>query len=283
MKDRTGQALTPLSRNMPVYGGFIQDEIAIIPEIIKLTIGSKFLNNDFTGWELQPSARLSWIIDTQNMIWFAASRSVRTPTRIDSDFIASDQKFKSEKVHAYELGYRVRPVNNLSLSFAGFFNDYRDLRSLDLIPTPAIVFGNSQRAESWGFEFSGNYQLVDWWRLRGGYTFFGKKNWATNDNALPVSAEFEGVDPKNQIMLQSIMDLPADFNLDIVGRYVDMLEAGTLTIEVPEYCTFDVRLAWQKKWIELSLVGQNLLENKHKESGLIQIPRSIYGKVVCRL
>jgi iron complex outermembrane receptor protein len=185
-------------------------------------------------------------------------------------------------VYAYELGYRVRPMNNLSLSFAGFFNEYRDLRSLDLTPKPAIVFGNSQRAESWGFEFSGSYQMNAWWKLRGGYTFFGKKTWASNDAVLPQSAEFEGVDPKNQIMLQSIINLPADFKLDVVGRYVDNLAAGTLTTEVPEYCTFDVRVAWQKKWIELSLVGQNLLENKHKELGLTQIPRSIYAKITCR-
>lgn len=282
MKDRTGQALTPLSRNMPVYGGFIQDEIGLIPETLKLTVGSKFLNNVFTGWEFQPSTRLAWIVDAQNTVWLAASRSVRTPTRIDSDFIVSDQKFQSEKVYAYELGYRVRPMNNLSLSFAGFFNDYHDLRSLDLIPTPAVVFGNSQRAESWGFEFSGSYQPISWWRLRGGYTFFGKTTWATHDNVLPVSSEFEGVEPKNIAMLQSVMDLAANFQLDIVGRYVDHLKAGSFTIEVPEYCTFDVRVAWQKKWLELSVAGQNLLEKNHKESGLIQIPRSFYGKVTCR-
>jgi iron complex outermembrane recepter protein len=168
------------------------------------------------------------------------------------------------------------------LSFAGFFNDYHDLRSLELVPNQAIGFGNSQRAESWGFEFSGNHQLVSWWRLRGGYTFFGKKTWATNDNVLPVSTEFEGVEPKNQVMFQSIMDLAANFQLDIVGRYVDTLKAGTSTTEVPEYCTFDVRVAWQKKWVELSVAGQNLLESKHKESGLIQIPRSVYGKITCR-
>jgi iron complex outermembrane recepter protein len=281
-KDKTGQALTPLSRNMPIYGGFIQDEITIIPEILKLTVGSKFLKNIFTGWEFQPSARLAWIVNTQNTVWMAASRSVRTPTRIDSDFIISDQKFQSEKVYAYELGYRTRPIDNLSLSFAGFFNRYDDLRSLDLIPTPAIVFGNSQRAESWGFEFSASCQPRPWWRLRAGYTFFDKKTWATSDRAMPISAEFEGVEPKNQVMLQSIMDLATNFSLDITSRYVAALEARTLTAEVPEYGTFDVRGAWQKKWVELSVVGQNLLESKHKEFGLIQIPRSFYVKITCR-
>lgn len=282
MKDQTGQALTPLRRNMPVYGGFIQDEITVIPEILKLTIGSKFLNNVFTGWEFQPSARLAWTANATNTIWVAASRSVRTPTRVDSDFIITDKKFQSEKVYAYELGYRVRLLSSLSCSFAGFFNNYRDLRSLDLVPTPAIVFGNSQRAESWGFEFSGAYQLKSWWRLRSGYTFFGKKTWATTASVLPVSAEFEGVEPKNQIMLQSIMDITSDFSVDLVGRYVDTLKASTLTLEVPQYCTFDLRIAWQKKWIELSLVGQNLLEKRHKEFGLIQVPRSFYGKISCR-
>jgi iron complex outermembrane recepter protein len=276
------RALTPLSRDMPVYGGFVQDEISIIPEVLKLTIGSKLLHNVFTGWELQPSARMSWIIGSRHTLWMAFSQAVRTPTRFDSDFIITDEKFKSEKVAAHELGYRIRAYDNLILSFAGFFNSYNDLRSLDLTPKPAIVLGNSQRAESWGFEFSGNYQPTTWWRLRGGYTYFNKNTWATRDNVLPASVEFEGVEPKNQAMVQSIMDLRANFQLDIVCRYVDILEAGTSTTEVPEYFTFDARVAWQKNWVELSLVGQNLLEDKHKESGLIQIPRSFYGKITCR-
>jgi iron complex outermembrane receptor protein len=193
-------------------------------------------------------------------------------------------KFDSEKVTAYELGYRIRPFDQLSLSFATFYNQYHDLRSLDSAssPAPPIILANSQRAESWGIEFSGNFQAASWWRLRGGYTYFAKHIWATGPRVLSISAAFEGVDLKNIFMLQSIMDLPNNFQLDLIGRYADKLEAALTTPAVPSYFTFDARLARQFKYFEISIVGQNLVENQHSEAGRSKIPRSVYGKIICR-
>jgi iron complex outermembrane receptor protein len=270
---------------MPLYSGFVQDEITVVPDFLKLTIGSKFLHNVFSGFEIQPSARLTWAPDRRHTIWIAVSRAVRSPTRFDSDLIRRIIKFKSEKVIAYELGYRIQPMNQLSLSLATFYNHYTDIRSIDSnasITTP-LVLANSQRAESWGFELSGNFQATEWWRLRGGYTYFKKNIWSTNAKVAPVSAEFEGVDPLHQFLLQSIMDLPPHLQLDLVARYADQLPGGTFTTPVPAYFTFDTRLAWQFRSFEISLVGQNLLENQHIETGTSQIPRSIYGKIVWQL
>ncbi len=58
-KDRTATTFVPLNRDMPLYSGFVQDEIALVPDQIKLTVGSKFLNNVFSGFEIQPSARVA--------------------------------------------------------------------------------------------------------------------------------------------------------------------------------------------------------------------------------
>ena len=201
-KDQTASAFVPLSRDMPLYSGFVQDEITFVPDQLKLTVGSKFLHNVFSGFEIQPSVRLAWTLNKRHTIWTAVSRAVRLPTRFDSDItVTPGLKFDSEKVIAYELGYRVRPLDQLSLSFATFYNKYTDLRSLDSTSSPKIpiVLANSQRAESWGFEFSGNFQATEWWRLRGGYTYFEKNIWATSAKVLPISAAFEGVDLQKYI------------------------------------------------------------------------------------
>ncbi len=286
-KDRTARAFVPPNRDMPLYSGFVQDEIALVPNLIKLTVGSKFLQNVFSGFEIQPSARIAWIVDEKQTIWSAVSRAIRIPTRFDSDITTgATQRFSSEKIIAYEAGYRVRPVDQLSLSFAAFYNQYSKLRSIDTLssgPPPVLVLANSQRADSWGFEFSGNFRATDWWRLRGGYTYFDKNISPVSAKVLPISVAIEGVDPKNIFMVQSIMDLKKNIQLDMVGRYADVLPSvSSSTPRVPPYFTFDTRLAWQFKSFEISLVGQNLWENQHSEVGLSKIPRSIYGKITCR-
>jgi len=283
-KDNASQSFTPLSRDMPLYSTFIQDEISLVPDRLKLTIGSKFLNNVFTGFEYQPSARMTFTPNKRHTVWTAVSRAVRIPSRFDSDITITPIKFTSEKVIAYELGYRVRPVDQLTLSFSTFYNRYYDLRSLDSFPsvTTPIVVANSQMAESYGFEFSGNFQATDWWRVRGGYTFFSKRIWSTSSGVFPLSVEFEGVDPKNIVSLQSIMDLSNNLQFDLTGRYVDVLPQTIASPLVPSYYTFDARIAWVFKAFEISLVGQNLLQNQHTEVGTSQIPRTVYGKVVCQ-
>ena len=88
----------------------------------------------------------------------------------------------------------------------------------------------------------------------------------------------EGNDPEHQFTFQSIVDLPANFQFDVSGRYVNTLPSP----KVPEYFTLDARLAWQYKDVEISLVGQNLTESRHREFGTQEIPRAVYGKVTLR-
>jgi iron complex outermembrane recepter protein len=283
--DKIARGLDPLSRNMPRYTAFVQDEITIMPERLKLTLGSKFLHNIYTGFEIQPGIRLGWMPNKYHTLWTAVSRAVRLPTRFDSDIANIPGEFDSEKVIAYELGYRIKPVEKIFFSLAAFYNQYTDVRSIDsntITATPALIIGNSQRAESWGLEFSGNYQVKEWWRLRGGYTFFKKNMSAITDKVVPLSGDFEGIDPANQFMLQSIMDLYKGLQLDMFAHYTDVIRSSEITSRVPAYFTFDLRLAYRIKAFEVSLIGQNLLESSHVETGSSKIPRSIYGKVTCQ-
>ena len=292
----SGFFLLPANRNLQLFSAFLQDEITLLPQRLRLTLGSKLEHNDYSGFEFQPSARLAWTPDDWQTIWGAVSRAVRSPSRIDRDLyaassptlpggVAGGANFDSEKLIAYELGYRVRPLARLTLSLAGFYNDYTDIRSLatNAASNNVFVFGNDNRAETWGFEFSEHYQLTDWWRLRGGYTFLHKRVSIRPGGSDINRGRAEGNDPEHQVVLQSMIDLPWHFEFDCNSRYVDTLPSPV----VSSYFSFDLRLGWRPKSnLELSIVGQNLWDEQHPEFGPAatrqEIPRSVYGKVVWR-
>ena len=287
VRNTAALAFIPPDRNMQLFSGFIQDEISLVPDHLQLTLGTKLEHNDFSGFEAQPSARLAWMPAEGHTLWAAVSRAVRSPSRIDTDFevpgnppfqLVGDKNFQSETVLAYEAGYRVRPIERATISLATFYNDYNNLRSIDAVSPTEFVIGNGFNGQTWGAELSGTFQAADWWRLRAGYTYLHKDLWPGGDRATPSIRE--GNDPENQVMLQSIMNLPAHLQLDVVGRYVDALHNP----DVPSYVSFDVRLAWWwKNNLEISIVGQNLWDNQHPEFGAAatrqDIPRSIFGKV----
>jgi iron complex outermembrane receptor protein len=275
---------------MQLFSGFAQDEIALIPDKLRLTLGTKLEHNDFSGFEVQPTARLAWTLTSRQTFWGAISRAVRSPSRFDADertpFLNTPGgDFDSEKALSYELGYRVRPLDRLSLSTAVFFDQYTDLRSIDTNPNPPpqLAFANHQHADTWGLELSGDFEAADWWRLRGGYTYFEKNIWAATSSVLAGSDQFEGLDSHHQFLVQSIMDLPAHFQFDTVARYTSTVPSSVLpTPEVPAYFSLDLRVAWRYKNIEASLVGQNLLDDLHPEFGPLQMPRGVYGKIALR-
>jgi len=41
-------AFSPANRTMQLYNGFVQDEITLIPDRLKLTVGTKLEHNDFS-------------------------------------------------------------------------------------------------------------------------------------------------------------------------------------------------------------------------------------------
>ena len=53
-------AFVPADLNTQVSGAFGQDEIAIIPERLFLTLGTKLEHDYYTGFHLMPSARVAW-------------------------------------------------------------------------------------------------------------------------------------------------------------------------------------------------------------------------------
>ena len=197
-------AFLPADVNQKWGSLFAQDEIALRDEL-KLTLGARVEHNDYTGYEFLPNARLSWKFAPNQLLWTAASRTVRAPTRLDSDaYIPAAPPFlldggravRSEVARVYEVGYRAQPTGSISYSLTAFHNEYDHLRTQEIDPGYTfITFANEMEGKASGVEMWGNYQATPVWRLGAGYTalketFRLKPN--SNDAAAPGNA---GKDP----------------------------------------------------------------------------------------
>ncbi len=287
------------SLSINVFSCFVQDEIELIEDELYFTVGSKFEDNTFTGFEYQPSGRLVWMPNEREAYWGAISRSIRRPTRVNDDFtirilnpmtspigahpvLSGNTGVVSEDLLAYEVGYRAQPTESFSWDVTTFFNQYNDMSSIFVTAPfpPEITFAGDQDAYSLGVELTGNYAINDCWRLYGSYSYL-YLNMITADGSDPRNEE---ADPLHQANLWLSGELRDNVQLDLMFRYVDSV--FVTGIAIPSYLEMDVRLAWQATdSLELAVMGRNLLDDHHPEfvgevfSGDLgtEIERSVYG------
>lgn len=145
----------PQTRSNYFVSGYVRDEIELLPEQLKFSLGVRLGYNNLSGIEVQPNARLMWTPNSRNSIWASVSRAVRTPARGEQDVLINmgisppqpdltgsqlpimqavlgSNHFNAEELLAYELGYRHQFNNRASLDITGFFNDYDHLRDFAL-------------------------------------------------------------------------------------------------------------------------------------------------------
>ena len=77
---------SPPTRTDNLFSAFLQDDVPLVPNHVMFTIGAKVEHNAYSGFELQPSGRLSWVIDTNNTLVGSVTRAVRTPSRVETDY-----------------------------------------------------------------------------------------------------------------------------------------------------------------------------------------------------
>src|SRR3989440_2552789 len=206
------------------FTGFVQDEIALVPNRLHVALGTKLEHNDYTGFEIQPSGRVNWRLSPSRTLWAAVSRALRTPSRIDRElfarvsptsFLAGGPGFRSEEELAYELGYR-HQRGALALSLATFYSRYHGLRSVQQLHPPApdtLVIANGQDGESYGAELAADYRVTGRWRLRSGYTELRCPVWARPSTPARSGRSAESHTPDRQFSLRSAAALPAHRSL----------------------------------------------------------------------
>lgn len=272
-----GFVFVPTRETDQLFSVFAQDEVAIRPNVLYLTLGSKLERNDFTGFEVQPTVRLRATLSDRQTAWGSVSRAVRLPTRLDTNLrilnpatgevvLSGSETFDPESVVAYEAGYRVRPLRRLSLDFAGFVNRYDDLRSQEgpAGERPFTLLANMLNAVTSGVEVATTAQIVDRWRVHAWGSYL-HKDLSLDPGSLDMTAgRAEGNDPAFLLSVRSLVDLPHGVEFDGLFRHT----ASRPFPAVPAYSELDLRLGWIPRpgW-ELSLVGQNLLHRSHQELG----------------
>jgi len=308
--------ISPDSATHELFSAFIQDEIMLMPDQLWLTLGSKIEHNDFTGYEIQPSGRLLFRPVENQTVWAGVSRAVRTPSRSGRDarftvgmipdlppypaplFLWGNEDYDSEDVLAYELGYRLVPIKQLSLDIALFYNEYDNLRTatpLIMPPTSRMQFENKSSGSSYGFELAADWKPSHWLSFQLGYTYL-ELDLDANDSetGLDIIVSYEDSNPQHGVTLRSSIEIATDWQMNLWLRYVDQFAAGGIVAltnqsSIDEYVAFDANISWYpRENIELMLVGQNLFSSGRMEftseylAPLTDIEQSIYGKLTYR-
>lgn len=286
---------TPAGRTTQLFSAFVQDEIAIRPDRLSLTLGGRLEHNDYTGTGFQPNVRVAWTPNDRHTFWTAFSRSERTPSRSETSIRANWGVFpgpndlsilvgyrgsphqKAEVETSMEGGYRAKVTEKVAVDTTVFFNHYGDevsiepgLPQFEAEPPPPHLallssFANLAYGETHGFETFADWRVTEWWTLSPGYSFLAMHiHPARQSHDLVTGPLTEGSVPNHQAELRSHVRLPGHLGWNTAAYFVGPLPA----LAVPSYTRLDSNVTWQaRESFSVSLVGQNLLRDRHLEFG----------------
>ncbi len=298
------------TRTLTTFGGFFQSEFNLSAKA-HLSIGSKFEHNSYTGWEVQPSAKLLYQSNPTNTFWASITRAVQTPSRVDTDLILlagsgagpggvpvvglvqGNPNFLSEVVISHELGWRYQPSAASFVDVAAFYNQYANLRSGVNTGTQVIglppsqidqleMMSNGASAETGGLEIAAHQTLSTSWRLEETYSLYSEQYDGGPGNTISNADLSKGATPRHQASLRSEWDLSSKFQFNLGSYYVSQLSTGG----VAPYLRLDLLASWKpNSRTEFSFGVHNLTNAEHTEAAVnlydvaSQIPRAAFAKV----
>jgi iron complex outermembrane receptor protein len=296
-------AFEPPKRGDALYSAFVEDSIELLPDRVRVTLGSKLERNVYSGFEWQPSVRMGWSPRADHFFWGAVSRTVRTPSRLDHDLavtaatsasapifirVLGTATFEAERAVVYEAGYRFRLTDRALLDLAAFHNRYPNLSSIEpgapfrepgrqVIP---FLIANGLEGKVSGGELSVDMRPSARWRLRGGYALLDMTLRPKPGSRDTSSSSAARGNPRHQATASSSLTLPRGLLVDGWYRWVGQRPARS----VAAYSEVDARVTWRVgSHLELAAAGLNLLHAHHAEFGTaIEIERSIYGEAKWR-
>lgn len=305
-------AFRPAETGENSYSVFAEDHLAIVQDKLQFIAGVNAGHNSFTGFEVQPTARLLWTPHARAVTWMSISRAVRTPSLYERNLTAIIQTaelqpglfgfvewmgntaFRSEAVVAYEAGQRVEITKRLALDASAYYNVYQHLESENIgnptfIPPTAAspgylkiptVVGNDRHAETHGGEFNVTWTASPRWKLVGGYdTVFIHTRPYGNDRNVDA-LQTEKTTPHNQFLVRSSLDLTRRLQLDMAAYFNGALQMGqgltSAPLAIPVHFRGDVRLGWRlTDRVEISAGVQDAFGAQHMEFLSNRFPQAL--------
>jgi iron complex outermembrane recepter protein len=286
-------SFTPPKLTTHIFSAFVQDEISFHSHRVSVSLGSKFEHEYYNGFNLQPSARITWTPDERTTFWAAVSGAQGTPSRVDTSIrynyaafpgpdnlpilisLFGNPALNNERLIATEAGFRKQLSEKIWFDSTVFYNRYRDLvseeagaTSLETDPPPEHLLmptylSDLLYGETHGAEIFANVKLAARWTMSPGYGFLAmhlhKEARSLDTTTVP---ETEGGIPNQQAQLRSNVNLPWRWQWTTSAYFVGRLTAA----KIPSYTRLDSNLAWQpSERLSVDLVGQDLLRNLHPE------------------
>ena len=221
----------------------------------------------------------------------------------------SDYKVDPEKITAYEVGYKGKPLPGLSLNLAAFHYDYKDIQVFLYQPGGTGIYQNAASARVNGGEFEANWNVGHGLTLSAGGTIVdghyvkfphaavlipnpGGGNTTTDFNAngkrLIRAPKFTG-----NFMINYETDLdPGRFTAYLSAHYSSgYIYDPSGSLKQPKYAVLDSELSFSPKGIQglrLVLWGRNLTNKTYYGGffssvfgfgGLLAAPRTFGGRI----
>jgi iron complex outermembrane receptor protein len=282
---------SPNKQSNNILSAFAQSKNFFFNQNLLVSIGSKFIHNNYTNFDWQPNINASYFPSDNQTIWAAVSRVSRIPTRgedslniqtrIDNSYTTiqrGSSGFDNEELIAYEAGYRVKPTRKMMFDFSAFYNQYTKLRTFEPDSMGSLTIDNLGYGESLGFEATAKWQAAhnlkieanyDYLKLNLGikpYSFDGYSALNPNDG-LEVA---EGLSPKHQAKIKIFYNPTKKIELDNILYFVGNLNKGDSNDHkssgISSYLRFDSRVAYLfNSNFDIAFTVQNALNQKHVE------------------
>lgn len=283
----------PASTDVNVYSGFVQEELALRPDKLFLTLGVRLEKPAYSNFVALPNVRLAWATTPRTTVWTAFSRSVRTPADSDVKVKAyvsglppisgipavlvfeGNPNLKAEGAYSYQIGARHAWGKRLTASATAYFSSYDNQITAEpgtpfaeASPLPPhivvpLIGQNLMHGETHGLEAFASWKVTNWWKISPGYAFERiHMHLAASSVDTSSAADAEGSSPVHSAQLRSHVVLPANFSWDVSAYFVDRIVSQA----IPSYTRVDTQLSWEwRRGLTVSAVGQNLFSNDHLE------------------
>ena len=253
------------------FTGFVQNSTDL-NEKLSLSLGAKFEDSDLSGSSIQPGARISYLLDEENILWGAYSRAYRQASLVEqytkvsyariydpassvwiNQSFAGNPSLDDETMDAFELGWRTRPSDNLLIELSLYHYETKNA----VFSGPPVY--TTSDVKTTGGELTFDYRASHSWHLQGGYSYSeGKKDGVKQDDFPESMANLSShLKPRDDLtFIQSLYytgdrTIPSAYN----------------PIPIDDYLRLDLGFVWQAKdnW-EIGLFGRDLLDPGHAEN-----------------